>query len=62
MRGSVLTPSCRSQKGTFWNRLLVAPILDGRGELIYRFASQFDVTLQRDRLTRLKDYRAALER
>lgn len=45
----------------FWNRLLVSPVFDGDGELTYFFASQFDVTLERDRLVRLQQDRDALE-
>ncbi|TNC09565.1 PAS domain-containing protein [Methylobacterium terricola] len=46
----------------FWNRLLVSPVFDGEGQLSYFFASQFDVTLERDRLVRLQRDRDALER
>ncbi|WP_254606352.1 PAS domain-containing protein [Sphingomonas bacterium] len=38
----------------FWNRLLVAPVFDGRGEARYFIASQHDVTLERVRLVRLE--------
>jgi len=34
----------------FWNRLLVAPVHDANGDLAYFFASQFDVTADRDNL------------
>jgi PAS domain S-box-containing protein len=34
----------------FWNRLLISPVFDQDGELTYFFASQFDVTLERDKL------------
>ncbi|MFH6785534.1 MULTISPECIES: HWE histidine kinase domain-containing protein [Methylobacterium] len=47
---------------TFWNRLLVSPVFDDEGQLAYFFASQFDVTLERDRLVRLQRDRDALER
>ncbi|AWN39949.1 PAS domain-containing protein [Methylobacterium durans] len=45
----------------FWNRLLIAPVFDDDGALTYFFASQFDVTLERDRLVRLQKDRDALE-
>lgn len=45
----------------FWNRLLVSPVFDEAGELNYFFASQFDVTLERERLARLESDRAELE-
>ncbi|MBW4024730.1 MAG: PAS domain S-box protein [Proteobacteria bacterium] len=44
----------------FWNRLLLAPVRDGRGELAYFFASQVDVTLERERLLGLETHNAAL--
>ncbi len=34
----------------FWNRLLIAPVRDADGTLAYFFASQFDVTLERENL------------
>ncbi len=46
---------------TFWNRLLVSPVFDDEGQLTYYFASQFDVTLERERLVRLQRDRDALE-
>ena len=46
----------------FWNRLLVSPVFDGEGQLRYFFASQFDVTLEKDRLVRLQEDRDALEK
>ncbi|WP_132251521.1 HWE histidine kinase domain-containing protein [Methylobacterium segetis] len=45
----------------FWNRLLISPVFDDNGQLTYFFASQFDVTLERDRLVRLQKDRDALE-
>lgn len=45
----------------FWNRLLVSPVFDRDGDLTYFFASQFDVTLERERLVRLQQDRDALE-
>ncbi len=44
----------------FWNRLLMAPVHDADGNLAYFFASQFDVTAQRERLTGLEIHNAAL--
>ncbi|MGX7708800.1 HWE histidine kinase domain-containing protein [Methylobacterium sp. Gmos1] len=46
----------------FWNRLLVSPVFGEDGALTYFFASQFDVTLERDRLVRLQRDRDALDR
>ncbi len=43
----------------FWNRLLISPVFDTDGALTYFFASQFDVTLQRERL---RDLNAALHK
>ncbi|WP_378780785.1 PAS domain S-box protein [Methylorubrum suomiense] len=43
----------------FWNRVLISPVFDIDGNLTYFFASQFDVTIQREHLhtlsTALKD-------
>lgn len=47
---------------TFWNRLLVSPVFDRDGTLTYFFASQFDVTLEREKLARIRADRDALER
>ena len=44
----------------FWNRLLLAPVRDGRGDLAFFFASQVDVTLERERLAGLESHNAAL--
>lgn len=44
----------------FWNRLLLAPVFDADGKLAYFFASQVDVTLERDRLEALQSNNAAL--
>ena len=44
----------------FWNRLLMAPVRDSQGELAYFFASQVDVTLERERLANLEGANAAL--
>ena len=44
----------------FWNRLLMAPVRDEAGEVAYFFASQVDVTLERQRLLGLENDNAAL--
>ena len=44
----------------FWNRLLLAPVHDAAGKLAYFFASQVDVTLERERLAGLESHNAAL--
>ncbi len=44
----------------FWNRLLIAPVHDRAGKLAYFFASQVDVTLERERLAGLETHNAAL--
>ena len=46
----------------FWNRLLVSPVFDETGQLSYFFASQDDVTLEKERLVRLQEDRDVLER
>ncbi|MDO9609990.1 MAG: PAS domain-containing protein [Brevundimonas sp.] len=45
----------------FWNRLLMAPVFDGNGVLAYFFASQVDVTIERERLAGLQTDKAALK-
>nr|WP_137830220.1 HWE histidine kinase domain-containing protein [Methylobacterium sp. L1A1] len=45
----------------FWNRLLVEPVFDRDGGLTHFFASQSDVTLERDKLVRIQGELAALE-
>lgn len=45
---------------TFWNRLLMAPVRDAEGRLAYFFASQVDVTIERERLEGLETHNAAL--
>jgi PAS domain S-box-containing protein len=44
----------------FWNRLLMAPVADETGALAYYFASQVDVTIERERLAGLESHNAAL--
>jgi len=50
----------RKDGAAFWNRLLIAPVHDAAGELTYFFASQVDVTLERERLEGLQSHNAAL--
>lgn len=50
----------RKDGTTFWNRLLISPVFD-EGRLTYFFASQFDVTPERERIIRLASDREALE-
>lgn len=45
---------------TFWNRLLISPVFDN-DELTYFFASQFDISPERNQLSRLSTDRDALE-
>lgn len=51
----------RKNGDVFWNRLLIAPVFDADRKVAYFFASQYDVTLEKDRLTRLQNDRDALE-
>ena len=44
----------------FWNRLLMAPVFDEAGALAYFFASQVDVTIERERLAALESDNASL--
>ena len=50
----------RKDGEAFWNRLLMAPVFDVDGKLVYFFASQVDVTLERERLSGLERDNAAL--
>jgi PAS domain S-box-containing protein len=50
----------RKNGETFWNRLLMAPVRDATGEIAYFFASQVDVTIERERLAGLESHNAAL--
>ncbi|KQM67667.1 histidine kinase [Sphingomonas sp. Leaf17] len=50
----------RKDGETFWNRLLMAPVFDTEGVLAYFFASQVDVTLERERLKGLESSNASL--
>ncbi len=51
----------RKDGTTFWNRLLVSPVFNDDGDLTYFFASQFDVTFERERLARLESDRNDLQ-
>lgn len=51
----------RKDGTTFWNRLLISPVFDDDGNVTYFFASQFDVSLERERLFRLQQDRDDLE-
>jgi len=50
----------RKDGTTFWNRLLVSPVFN-EGKLSFYFASQFDITPERERLGRVAQDRDALE-
>ncbi len=52
----------RKDGSTFHNRVLISPVFDEDGRLTYFFASQFDVTLERERLVRLQQDHDRLER
>lgn len=51
----------KADGSTFWNRLLVSPVFAEDGQLTYYFASQFDVTVEKERLAQLIVDRQALE-
>jgi PAS domain S-box-containing protein len=44
----------RKDGAPFWNRLLITPVSDSNGRLRYFFASQHDVTVERERVTALE--------
>lgn len=50
----------RKDGTAFWNRLLLAPVYDADQRLAYFFASQLDVTPERERLAGLEKDNAAL--
>jgi len=50
----------RKDGSAFWNRLQMAPVHDGGGELSYFIASQFDVTAEFQRLEDLERHNADL--
>ncbi|KKB08582.1 PAS domain-containing protein [Devosia chinhatensis] len=51
----------RKDGSTFWNRLLISPVFDESGELSYFFASQFDVSPERNRVSELQMSHSELE-
>ncbi len=51
----------RKDGSRFHNRVLISPVFDEDGHLTYFFASQFDVTLERDRMVRLQEEHDKLE-
>jgi PAS domain S-box-containing protein len=51
----------RKDGTTFWNRLLVSPVFNRDGKLTHFFASQFDVSPERNRLTELTKAQSELE-
>jgi two-component system sensor kinase FixL len=50
----------RKNGEAFWNRLMIAPVHDPGGRLIYFFANQIDVSAERDRLAELQNNNATL--
>ncbi len=51
----------RKDGTTFWNRLLISPVFNEEGELSYFFASQFDVSPERNRVSELQLSHSELE-
>ncbi|MDH2327996.1 PAS domain-containing protein [Cereibacter sp. SYSU M97828] len=51
----------RKDGSSFWNRLLVSPVFGKDGKLTHFFASQFDVSPDRNRLTELSRAQSELE-
>jgi PAS domain S-box-containing protein len=51
----------RKDGSSFWNRLLISPVFNEDGALTYFFASQFDVSPERNRLAELHSSHEALE-
>jgi PAS domain S-box-containing protein len=51
----------RKNGTSFWNRLLVSPVFDAAGQLTHFFASQFDVSPERNRLAELAFEHGELE-
>jgi PAS domain S-box-containing protein len=51
----------RKDGSTFWNRLLISPVFSEEGELTYFFASQFDVSPERNRVNELQLSHSELE-
>ncbi|KHJ53034.1 histidine kinase [Aureimonas altamirensis] len=51
----------RKDGSSFWNRLLVSPVFDEDGNLTYFFASQFDVSPDRRRVSELQSAHGEME-
>ena len=51
----------RKDGSTFWNRLLISPVFNEAGDLTYFFASQFDVSPERNRVSELQMSHSELE-
>lgn len=51
----------RKDGTSFWNRLLISPVFNDAGELAYFFASQFDVSPDRNRMAELQLSQGELE-
>ncbi|WP_342068313.1 PAS domain-containing protein [Devosia lucknowensis] len=51
----------RKDGTSFWNRLLISPVFNEAGELSYFFASQFDVSPERNRVSELQLSHSELE-
>ncbi|MCJ8140969.1 PAS domain-containing protein [Falsirhodobacter halotolerans] len=51
----------RKDGSSFWNRLLVSPVFSKEGELTHFFASQFDVSPERNRLAEMTRNQGELE-
>lgn len=51
----------RKDGRSFWNRLLISPVFNEEGALTYFFASQFDVSPERNRLAELHSSHEVLE-
>jgi two-component system CheB/CheR fusion protein len=50
----------RKDGQAFWNRLHIVPLHDANGTLVYYFASQIDITVERERLIALEAHNKAL--
>lgn len=50
----------RKDGSPFWNRLLITPVSDDHGTLRYFFASQHDVTAEREQVTQLEARQSVL--
>src|ERR1700712_3020529 len=50
----------RKDGEAFWNRLHIVPLHDANGDLAYYFASQIDITVERERLKSLERHNKAL--